>query len=119
MSRLKFLADNDLNKQIVAGVLRHSSELEFRTVREFGFTRRNDAFLLEYAAERGYIIVSHDVNTMTAAAYKRLAEGKYLAGLFLVPQSFPIRPIINNLLLIWSASDAEDWASQVMFLPLD
>jgi len=56
---------------------------------------------------------------MTAAAYKRLAEGKHLAGLFLVPQSFPISPIIDNLFLIWSAGDAEDWASQVMFLPLD
>jgi hypothetical protein len=119
MSRPKFLADNDLNEQIVAGVLRRSSKLEFPRVREFGFTRRNDAFLLEYAAEQGFIIVSHDVNTMTAAAYKRLAEGKHLAGLFMVPQTSPIGLIIDNLLLIWSASDAEDWAGQVTFLPLD
>jgi hypothetical protein len=119
MSRPKFLADNDLNEQIVAGVLRRSSELEFRRVREFGFTRRNDTFLLEYAAEQGFIIVSHDVNTMTAAAYKRLTEGKPLSGLFMVPQTFPISPIIDNLLLIWSVSDAEDWTGQVTFLPLD
>jgi hypothetical protein len=119
MSRSKFLADHDLNEQIVAGVVRRSPGLEFRRVREFGFARRNDAFLLDYAAEQGFIIVSHDVNTMTAAAYTRLAEGKHLAGLFMVPQTFPIGPIIDNLLLIWSASDGEEWANQVIFLPID
>jgi hypothetical protein len=56
---------------------------------------------------------------MTAAAYTRLAEGKHLAGLFMVPQTFPISPIIDNLILIWSASEAEEWANQVIFLPID
>ena len=119
MSRPEFLADHNLNEQIVAGVVRRCPGLKFRRVREFGFVRRNDAFLLNYAAEQGFIIVSHDVNTMTAAAYTRLAEGKHLAGLFLVPQTFPISPIIDNLILIWSASEAEEWANQVIFLPID
>jgi len=70
MSRPKFLADHDLNEQIVVGVLRGAPMAEFRRVHELGFATRNDAFLLDYAAEQGLIIVSHDVNTMTAAAYE-------------------------------------------------
>lgn len=119
MNRPRFLADHDLNEQIVAGVLRRGSGLEFRRVRDLGFAQRNDAFLLNYAAEQGLIIISHDVNTMTAAAYERLAEGKSLAGLFMVPQTAPVSSIIDNILLIWSASDAEEWTNLVTFLPID
>ena len=118
MSRPKFLADHDLNEQIVVGVLRRAPTLEFRRVRELGFEERNDAFLLDYAAAQGFIVVSHDVNTMPAAAYERLAEGRGITGLFMVQQSLPIGPIIDDLCLVWSASELEEWANQVVFLPI-
>lgn len=119
MSRPKFLADHDLNEQIIVGTLRRASTVEFRRVRELGFAERPDAFLLNYAAEQGVLIVSHDVNTMPAAAYQRMANGRTIAGLLMVPQISPIGPVIDNLLLIWSASEAEEWENQVVFLPLD
>ena len=118
MSRPKFLADHDLNDQIVVGVLRLVPSAEFRRVRELGFATRNDAFLLDYAAGQGLIIVSHDVNTMPAAAYVRLAEDKPMTGLFMVPQTFPVGPIIDDLVLVWSGSDREEWENQVIFLPM-
>ena len=95
MSRPKFLADHDLNEQIVVGVLRGAPAAEFRRVRELGFATRNDAFLLDFAAEQGLIIVSHDVNTMPAAVYERLAGGRPVAGLLMVQQTFPVGPIID------------------------
>jgi hypothetical protein len=33
-----------------------------------------------------------------------------------VQQTFPVGPIIDQLLLIWSASEQEEWANQVVFL---
>ena len=119
MSRPKFLADHDLNEHIVIGVLRRAPGVEFNRVRDVGLTDRSDADILEYAAEHGFIVVSHDVNTMPAAAYDRLAAGKAIAGLLMVQQTYPIGPIIENLILIWSASEAEEWENQVCFLPFD
>ncbi len=119
MSRPKFLADHDLNEQIIMGVLRRAAGAEFRRVRELGFAERPDAFILDYAAGQGVIIVSHDVNTMPAAAYERMAEGRPIAGLLMVQQIAPIAPIIDNLLLIWSASEAAESENQVVFLPFD
>jgi len=118
MSRPKFLADHDLNEQIVVGVLRRAPTAEFRRVRELGFAARNDAFLLDYAAGQALIIVSHDVNTMPAAAYERVAAGRTVAGLIMVQQTFPVGPIIDQLLMIWSATDQEEWTNQVVFLPM-
>jgi hypothetical protein len=119
MSRPKFLADHDLNEHIIIGVIRRAPGVEFSRVRDIGLHDRADAEILEYAAEHGFIVVSHDVNTMPAAAYGRLAMGKTLAGLLMVQQTHSIGSIIENLILIWSASEAEEWENQVCFLPFD
>ena len=101
------------------GVLRGEPAVEFRRVRDFGLADRPDADILEYANENGYIIVSHDVNTMPAAAYVRLSSGKRIAGLLMTKQTHPVGVVIDNLILIWSASEAEEWQNQVCFLPIE
>jgi hypothetical protein len=35
----------------------------------------------------------------------------------MAPQSSPIASIIDSLVLIWAASELEDWNDQVVFLP--
>ncbi len=118
MSRPRFLADHDLNEHIIDAVQRREPTLEFVPSREVGMRDRSDAEVLAYAAQHGFIVVSHDVNTMTAAAYAMLDSGSPMNGLLMVQQSKPIGPVIDSLILIWSASEAEEWIGQVRFLPL-
>lgn len=47
MSRPKFLADHDLNEQIIMGVLRRAAGTEFQRVCELGFAERPDAFIFD------------------------------------------------------------------------
>jgi hypothetical protein len=115
MSRPRFLADHDLNEHIIAGVRRREPTLEFLHARDIGLSEKPDAEILQYAAEQGLLTVSHDGNTMPTAAFHRIADGNTFPGLFMVHQSTPIRTIIENILLVWSASDAEEWANQVIF----
>lgn len=119
MSRPRFLADHDLNEHIVTGVLRHEPTLEWVRARDVGMSDRSDAEVLAYAAAHEYIVVSHDVNTMPSAAYERMRSGQKMSGLLMVKQSDPVGPIIACLVLIWSASEAEEWENHVCFLPLD
>ena len=86
--------------------------------REVGLKDRSDPEVLAYAAEHGFLLVSHDVNTMVGHAFARIAPGQEMPGLLMVQQSEPIGPVIDALVLIWSASEAEEWAGQVRFLPL-
>jgi predicted nuclease of predicted toxin-antitoxin system len=118
VSRPRFLADHDLNEHIVVGVQRREPAIEFRRVRDIGMSNSPDAEILEYADRHSLMVVSHDVNTMPAEAYTRLAEGKTIAGLLMVQQIHPVGLIIENLTLIWLASEAEEWKNQVCFLPL-
>jgi uncharacterized protein DUF5615 len=117
MSRPRFLADHDLNEHIVVGALRQEPAMEFVRVRELGMSGRPDEEILEHADREGWLVVSHDVNTMPAAAYARLAGGRSFPGLFMVHQRTPIGPIVENLVLIWATSELEEWKDQVVFLP--
>ena len=118
MSRPRFLADHDLNEHIVTGVLRREPALVWVRARDVGMSERVDAEVLAYAADQGLLVVSHDINTMPDAAYARMRAGQKMSGLLMVQQSDPVGPVIASLVLIWSASEAEEWENCVCFLPL-
>ena len=118
MSRCRFLANHNLNDQILHGLRRREPAIEFVTAREIGLDRAADAELLAYASNEKLILLSHDVTTMSAAATRTITSGQYMAGLFLIHQRHGLSAIIDELILIWAASEAEEWANQVWFLPL-
>ena len=118
MSRPRFLADHDLNEHILDGLLRREPGIEVIRSREAAIHGLPDDEVLAYAAERGLLTVSHDVNTMTAAAFARIEGGKPMAGLLMAPQFAAVASVIDSLVLIWSASEAEEWNGVVAFLPL-
>lgn len=118
MSRPRFLADNDLMDQIVLGVLRREPSVVITRLREVGLAKAPDTSVLEFAAREGFIVVSHDVNTMRSAAVTRLNDGQEMAGLLLVHQRSPQAQTIDDLILIGIASDAAEWVGEIRFLPL-
>jgi len=117
MSRPRFLADQDFNEHIIQGVRRLEPAVEFQRSRDVGLHEESDIAVLEYANKENWIVVSHDVNSMSAAAKIRLSTGQPMKGLFLVHQRFPLRPVIECLILVWAASEAEEWLNRIVFLP--
>ena len=118
MSRPRCLADHDLNEHIIDGVGRREPALEFVRARDVGIHEKPDSEVLAFAADNDFLLISHDVNTVPAQAYARVAAGQNMRGVFMVRQAQPIGPVIDSLVLIWSASEAGEWANQVCFLPL-
>ncbi len=55
---------------------------------------------------------------MTAHAYRRVAEGSPMPGIFAVPQDVSVGEAIADLLLIAEYSLEGEWDGQVRFLPL-
>ncbi len=73
--KVRFLADADLNKTIVSGVLRREPSLDFLTAQAAGLRRMTDPEVLALAAEQQRVLVSHDVGTMPVTSVpSRTAE---------------------------------------------
>ena len=47
----------------------------------------------------------------------RLYAGRPNWGIFVVPQQASLGEIIESLLLVWTASQAEEWRNQIVYLP--
>ena len=116
--KVRFLADADLNKAILSGVLRREPSVDFLTAHAAGLRKMKDPEVLALAAGQGRVLVSHDVGTMPAHFRQFIADGKHCAGVFLVPQTLELRTVIEELLLVWLASEASDWENRLEWLPL-
>jgi hypothetical protein len=73
---------------------------------------------LTWAAGVGRLILTHDVTTMTAFCYERIAAGEATTGVFEVGRSLPIRDVVDDIILISDFSHGEEWSGRVVFLPL-
>ncbi len=49
---------------------------------------------------------------------RAFARGEPFHGLLMLNQRQPVGTVIDSLVLIWSASEAEEWRGVVAFLPL-
>ncbi|HEV8716191.1 MAG TPA: DUF5615 family PIN-like protein [Candidatus Binatia bacterium] len=115
--RVRFQADADFNQDIVRAVRRQTPAVDFQTAHEAGLAGLEDDAVLERAAQEGRILVSHDRRTMPHH-FAAFIAGKTSAGVILVPKNLPIRQAVEDLVLIWEASEAEEWVNQIDSLPL-
>ncbi len=118
MTPVRFLFDEDCNARIVRGIRRRTSKIDLTTVQEAGIGSANDFEVLAHAAAEGRIVISHDVRTMTAHATVNMALGSPMAGLLLIPQTYPVGQAIEDLLLIAEVSTGDEWRGKIIFLPL-
>ena len=114
---MKFLADENFNNDIMRGVWRRIPDAHMDRVQDF-IPRADDMSVLSYAAEHGYIVITHDVNTLRGLYYERLEKGQPVPGVFLIHKDTPIGTVIDSLQLIVQASDESEWAGKIEYLPL-
>ena len=115
--KVSFQADADLNEDIVSGLLRRAPEVDFQTAGEAGLRGSDDPTVLRRAADEGRILVTHDRKTMPKH-FAELVSTQASPGLLIVSQQLDVRTVIEELLLVWSASEAAEWMNRVAKIPL-
>jgi len=114
---LRFQADADLNQIIVRAVCRREPSVDFQTAQAAGLSGVADPEVLARAAEEGRVLVTHDFQTMPNH-FAEFIVTQQSAGLLLIPQYLPITSAVENLLLIWSTMEADEWINLIWYLPL-
>ena len=114
---LRFQADVNLNELILRAAGRREPALDFHTAEAAGLGGLPDPTVLERAAEAGRILVTHDLQTMPRH-FAAFITAHQSAGLLLIPQSLPVTAAVDDLLLIWSTMEAEEWINLMWYLPL-
>jgi len=115
---LALAADENFNNDIVRGLRRRNPDLDLVRVQDVGLSAADDPAVLEWAAQEGRVLLTHDVSTITRYAYDRVKAGKSLPGVFEVSRDVPIRVAIEDILLLAEYSLDDEWEGQIRYLPL-
>lgn len=118
MAHLKFLADENLASAILRGLLRREPTIDIVRVQDYGLSQTDDPQILEWAAQNGRIVLTHDLRTMPTFAYERIAQHKAMSGLIAMRPDIRIGTLIQDILLINEIMTPEELQNTVLRLPL-
>jgi len=114
--KVRFQADNDLRKAIVRGVVRCEPRIDFQSAQAARFDGVPDPELLAFSANAGRVLVSHDFQTIPRH-FLQFTRDRRSPGILLVRQDLPVGSAVQTLILIWEASEQDEWANRICLLP--
>ena len=101
---LLLVADENFNGNIVRGLFRRQPALDLVRLQDVGLSGADDPAVLAWAAQAGWVLLTHDVSTITRYAYERVQEGQPMPGVFEVSRDLPIGQAIEEILLVAECS---------------
>jgi hypothetical protein len=114
---LSVLADENFSHRILRGIRLRAGELDVLVAQNVGLGGRKDAALLECAAERRRIVLTHDRETIPKYAYDRVRALQLMPGVIVVSDTMPIGDAVEALMIYLECGEAEDFENLVTFLP--
>jgi hypothetical protein len=114
---VRFQADADLNQIILLATIRREPAVDFQSAVAAGLEGLKDSEVLQTAAGEGRILVTHDQKTMPRHFAQFIATATS-PGVLVVPQHLPVAAAVEDLLLIWACTEADEWTNRICFLPL-
>jgi len=115
--KICYQADADLNQKIVTATIRIEPGVDFQTAHKAGLEGLKDIEVLDRAAQEGRILVSHDKSTMPDC-FAQFVSTQDSPGVFIVPRRLKLSYIAEELILIWEASEPDEWINQITYVPL-
>ncbi len=117
---IRYLIDENISRSVRNQLLFHEPAMDVVCVGDenappYG---TSDRTILEWLEQTGYILVSRNRRTMPTHLKEHLAQGKHIAGMLLLKKRVSIGTLIEELLLIWYASEASEYQDHIRYLPL-
>jgi hypothetical protein len=82
-----------------------------------GLAHLEDLDVLALAAREGRVLVTHDSKTMPRHFADFIASQES-PGVIIVPQHLAVGLAVDDLFLIWMATEADEWKNRICYLPV-
>lgn len=115
----RFLIDENLSGDIVSGVLRRNQEVDILHVEETGGPGKGaeDPDVLAFCERERRALVTNNRKSMPRHIATFKAEGHHHWGIFEVRDPEAIGDIIEEILLVWAATNATEHIDQTRRIP--
>jgi hypothetical protein len=115
---IPYLADEDFNGRIVRGLLLREPTIDLIRVQDIELSGADDVQILKWTADKGRVVLTHDIRTMPVHAVSLVSKRQPMAGVVIVDDRARIGSCIDDLLLIAECREPGEWQDQVFFVPL-
>jgi predicted nuclease of predicted toxin-antitoxin system len=115
---LSLLIDENFNQRVLRELRRRLPVLDYLLAQEVEVFQQDDLAVLAWAATHNRVVITHDVNTMTKYAYARLEASQHLPGVIIVPKEMTVGNAIEELVILLTCSQPEEFLNRVIYLPL-
>lgn len=120
MTRICYLLDENISRSVRNQLLFYEPTLNVICVGDengppYGTL---DPVILEWIEQSGHILVSRNRRTMPRHLQEHLAQGQHIPGILLLRKRISTGELIEQLLLIWHASEPAEYQDHIRYLPL-
>jgi hypothetical protein len=117
---LRFLLDEHVSRVIQSQLLRLDADIDVIAVGQPQAPPKGmlDPDILLWIERTGYILVTANRRTIPEHVCAHYAEERCIPGILLLRRGASIGVILEQLYLLWSASDAEEYVDRILYLPM-
>jgi hypothetical protein len=113
---VRLLLDENFDNDLLRGLLLRIPELDYVRVQDI-MAGADDRHVLAWAAEEDRILLTRDVQTMTAFAYDRVEQGLKMPGVVEISHHYGKGVLIDAIYDFITLSLDGEWEGQVLYLP--
>jgi len=78
----------------------------------------SDPDILDWCEAHGFSLVTNNRASIPVHLRNHLAAGRHLPGIFVLNPSMKTGELLEELNVIWAASEAEEYTDQIRYLPI-
>jgi len=119
LNRIRYLLDENLPRRLKNQLTFHAPLMEVLLIGENHAPPLGtpDPDILNWIEKKDYILVSRNRSTMPMHLKEHIEKGKHVPGILLIRKEVIMGKLIEDLLLIWRASEPEEYKDQIVYLP--
>ncbi len=115
---IRLAADENFNNRIVRGLQRRLPNVDVLRVQDSEIAGADDPAVLEWCAVEHRVLLTHDFETIPGFVAERFAAGLGVSGVILASASLPIGDVIEDLMVVLTCSQDDEFENRLVFLPL-
>jgi hypothetical protein len=120
VNQVRFLIDECMKRAVAASLHRAEPAIEVYRVGQPGLPTlgASDSELLAFCEDQELVLVSQDRKSMPEHIARHQMSGRNTFGVLLVSPDCTFREMIDDLVLVWTATERAEWVNVLQYLPI-
>ncbi len=120
MKKIRYLLDENINPVLRSALLKRDANLVVWQIGMLGVPDFGtlDPEILVWCEENDFILVTRNRQSMPVHLAEHLAVRQYANGIFTLNENMSVGETVDELILIASASELEEYRNLILYLPI-